>query len=93
MEKDANPDGRVRRRALFGIHALNRLVPPTAVTTFDTSMRFMANSVGIVKVGAPTSWAGDRTELGAEMDSLRALTACPAGGPNNHCFRPRPLGK
>lgn len=57
-------------------------------TTFNIFMEVTVDPAGVVKVGVPTSKAGDWIELRAEMDLLCALTACSAEGSNNGSFKP-----
>ena len=62
--------------------------PSQIHTTFNIFMDVIVDAAGIVKVGVPTSKAGDWIELRAEMDLLCALTACSAEGSNNGSFKP-----
>ena len=57
-------------------------------TTFNIFMEVTVDAAGLVKVGVPTSKAGDWIELRAEMDLICALTACSAEGSNNGSFKP-----
>lgn len=62
--------------------------PSQIHTTFNIFMEVTVDSEGAVKVGVPTSKAGDWIELRAEMDLMCALTACSAEGSNNGSFKP-----
>jgi uncharacterized protein YcgI (DUF1989 family) len=43
---------------------------------------------GAVRVGVPSSRAGDHIDLRAEMDLIVGLTACSAENSNNQRFKP-----
>ena len=62
--------------------------PSQIHTTFNIFMEVVVDAEGTVKVGVPTSKAGDWIELRAEMDLMCALTACSAEGSNNGSFKP-----
>ena len=57
--------------------------PSQIHTTFNIFMEVTVDAAGGVKVGVPTSKAGDWIELRAEMDLMCAFTACSAEGSNN----------
>jgi len=87
VEKDAIPHHGARRRAVFGFHALSRLLPPTAVATLDPLMGAVADSFGAVKVAAPTWRVRGRMEF-RETNLRRTPSAWPAGSPNDESFKP-----
>lgn len=57
-------------------------------TTFNVFMNVNIHEGGRMTVDAPTSRAGDRIALRAEMDLVCGLTACSAEGSNNGAFKP-----
>ncbi|MGC4062928.1 MAG: urea carboxylase-associated family protein [Aquabacterium sp.] len=57
-------------------------------STFNVFMNVNIHEGGRMSVDAPTSKAGDRIALRAEMDLICGLTACSAEGSNNGTFKP-----
>jgi uncharacterized protein YcgI (DUF1989 family) len=57
-------------------------------TTFNIFMTVDVAGDGTVRVGVPSSKAGDHIDLRAEMDLVVGLTACSAEGSNNGSFKP-----
>ena len=57
-------------------------------TTFNVFMTVDVAADGAVRVGVPSSRAGDHIDLRAEMDLIVGLTACSAENSNNQRFKP-----
>jgi hypothetical protein len=57
-------------------------------TTFNVFMTVDVAADGTVRVGVPSSKAGDHVDLRAEMDLIVGLTACSAENSNNRKFKP-----
>ena len=87
VEKDAIPHLHACSRALFGFHALNRLLLPAAAATIDRLMKTVADSFEFPSVAVPASRAGDRIEF-SKTNVRRAPFKCAVGTPNDERFRP-----
>lgn len=62
--------------------------PDQIPTTLNIFMNVLVDAQGRLKIGPPTSRAGQCLELRAEMDLVVGLTACSAEGSNNGTFKP-----
>ena len=62
--------------------------PDQIPTTLNIFMNVVVEEGGRLRIGPPTSTAGQRLELRAEMDLIVGLTACSAEGSNNGTFKP-----
>lgn len=62
--------------------------PDQIPTTLNLFMNVRVGEDGRLTIAPPTSRAGQRVELRAEMDLLVGLTACSAEGSNNGTFKP-----
>ncbi|WP_435021644.1 DUF1989 domain-containing protein [Tundrisphaera sp. TA3] len=72
----------VQNLAPFGIE------PDEIPTTFNIFMNVEVLPTGELKIGPPTSKAGQSITLRAEMDLIVGLTACSAEMSNNYSFKP-----
>ena len=64
------------------------ITPDQIPTTFNIFMNVDVLPNGELKLGPPTSRAGDYIDLRAEMDLIVGVTACSAEMSNNYSFKP-----
>ncbi len=64
------------------------ITPDEIPTTFNIFMNVDVLPNGELKLGPPTSQAGDYIDLRAEMDVIVGVTACSAEMSNNYSFKP-----
>jgi len=64
------------------------ITPDAIPTTFNIFMNVDVLPNGELKLGPPTSRAGDYIDLRAEMDLIVGVTACSAEMSNNYSFKP-----
>lgn len=64
------------------------ITPDAIPTTFNIFMNVDVLPNGELKLGPPTSQAGDYIDLRAEMELIVGVTACSAEMSNNYSFKP-----